>query len=354
VSFDLIWSQRLADSEHGSVDSSRSGSIGRRLLLGLIVALLVQALFVFSYVGALHSPTPHRVALGVVGSPAMPAAVGKSFSLKAVPYSSEAAALHAIDERKVVGALVVSPAGAKLFVVPAAGPSAAAALGGAFGAAAVAFHQKIQIVQVHPLPKGDAAGIVSFLLTMALVVGGYLSATMAMAFGGLSTPRGRAAALSVVAVLGALLTVTIAGPILGAIPDSKFFVLWALFTLVMAAVALATSALQTLLGPPGTLVVIVVFVIFGAPAAGGSVPAAFLPGFWRTIGPYLPAGAGTTAIRNTLYFDGNDITHALVVLSAYLLVGAAVMVTARRRWSESAQEAAAEAAASAAASAAVM
>ena len=357
----------VADSVHDSGDPASTSApnadaapgsrgIERPLLLGLVVALLVQAVFVFSYVGALHSPTPHRVALGVVGSPAMPAAVGRSFSLKTVPYPSQAAALHAIDERKVVGALVVSPAGAKLFVVPAAGPSAAAALGAAFGAAAVAFHQKIEIVQVHPLPKGDAAGIVSFLLTMALVVGGYLSATMAMAFGGLSTPRGRAAALSVVAVLGALVTATIAGPVLGAIPTSKFLVLWALFILVMAAVALATAALQTLLGPPGTLVVVVVFVIFGAPAAGGSVPAAFLPGFWRTIGPYLPAGAGTTAVRNTLYFGGNAITHALVVLTAYLLVGAAVMVTARKRGSASASdaEAEAEAAGAAAASAAVM
>ena len=132
--------------------------------------------------------------------------------------------------------------------------------------------------------------------------------------------------------------------------------LWGLFILVMAAVALATSALQTLLGPPGTLVVVVVFVIFGAPAAGGSVPSAFLPGFWRTIGPYLPAGAGTTAVRNTLYFNGNAITHALVVLTAYLLVGAAVMVTARRGRPESAQDAEVEAetAGAAAASAVVM
>ena len=273
----------MADSGNGSVDSGRSAAIERRLLFGLLIAMLVQAVFVFSYVGALHSPTPHGVALGVVGSPAMPAAVGKSFSLKTVSYPSQAAALHAIDERKVVGAVVVRPAGVRLFVVPAAGPSAASALGAAFGAAAVAFHQKIEIVQVHPLPKGDAAGIVSFLLTMALVVGGYLTATMAMVFGGSSAPRGRAAALCVVAVLGALVTVTIAGPVIGAIPDSKFLALWALFVLVMAAVALATAALQTLLGPPGTLIVVVVFVIFGAPAAGGSVPSAFLPGFWRTI-----------------------------------------------------------------------
>ena len=351
----------MADSVgHGSADpepapeaAARGGSwANRRLILALVVALVVQVLFVTSYVGALHSPAPHGVALGVVGSPAIPAAVGKQFSLKTSSYSSEAAALHAIDERKIVGAFVASPTGAKLFVVPAAGPSVASALGTAFGAAAIASHQKIAIVSVHPLPKSDAFGIVSFLLTMALVVGGYLSATMAMAFGGPSTQRGRAAALAGVAVLGGLITATLAGPVLGAIPTSKFLELWGLFVLVMAAVALATSALQTVLGPPGTLVVVIVFVIFGAPAAGGTVPASFLPGFWRTIGPYLPAGAGTTAIRNTIYFGGNAIGQALIVLTAYLLVGAVVTVTARRRRPPSAQDAEAEAEAEAEAGAA--
>ena len=327
--------------------------VDRRLIVALAVALVVQVLFVVSYVGALHSPKPHDVALGVVGSPAIPAAVQRQFSLKTTSYSSQAAALRAIDERKIVGAFVVSPAGSKLFVVPAAGPTAASALGAAFSAAATVFHQKIAIVPVHPLPTRDPTGIVPFLITMALVVGGYLSATMAMAFGGPATPRWRAAALAGVAVFGGLLTAIIAGPVLGAIPTSNFLVLWGLFVFVMAAVALATSALQATLGPPGTLIVVVAFVIFGAPAAGGAVPASFLPGFWRTIGPFLPAGAGTNAIRNTIYFDGNAIGQALIVLAAYLLIGAVVTVTARRRPPPSAQQAEAEAAAAAAAAAAV-
>jgi hypothetical protein len=172
---------------------------------------------------------------------------------------------------------------------------------------------------------------------------------MVMAFGGSATRRVRGAALACVAALGGLVTCTVAGPIIGAIPTSKFFVLWGLFVLVMAAVAFATSALQRVLGPAGTLVVVVVFVIFGAPAAGGSVPSAFLPGFWRTFGPYLPAGAGTTAVRNTLYFDGNAITRALVVLTAYLVVGVIVLTTARQRRPPSASDVEAEGAAAAAA-----
>ena len=77
-------------------------------------------------------------------------------------------------------------------------------------------------------------------------------------------------------------------------------------------------------GPEGTSVgLVIVFVIFGAPAAGGAVPTAYLPALWRTLGPYLPAGAGTTAVRNTLYFDGNAIGSSVVILLTYLLLGAA-------------------------------
>jgi hypothetical protein len=76
--------------------------------------------------------------------------------------------------------------------------------------------------------------------------------------------------------------------------------------------------------------VIVVFVIFGAPAAGGSLASPLLPGFWGTIGPFLPPGAGTTAVRNTIYFDGNGISRALLILLAYLVAGVAVVLRGRR------------------------
>jgi hypothetical protein len=313
------------------------------LIVAIGVVLFVQALFVFSYIGALHHPKPHKVAFGVVGTSPLLVAVGKQFSLKATEYATEADALNAIDQRKIDGALVAEPAGAKLIVVPAAGNAGASALGAVFSAAAAALNQKIAIVQAHPLPSGDANGSVSFFVVMALIIGGYLSSTIAMAFGGRATRRRRLASLAIAAVIGALLTDTLAGPVLGAIPSSKFLVLWALFTLVMMAVAFATAALQTVLGAGGTLVVVVVFVIFGAPSSGGTVPASYLPTLWRTIGPYLPAGAGTTVVRNTIYFDGNRIAPSLIILAAYLLIGALVVLLFHQRRAPTGTEAEAEA-----------
>ena len=336
------------ESELGSTaDRAQKRGLTRvpLLVVALAVVVFVQALFVSSYVGALHHPRPHHVGFGVVGTSPLPSAVGKQFSLKTTRYASESAALSAIDHRKIDGAIVAGPAGSKLLVVPAAGAAGATALSNAFSAAAAGLHQKVVIVPTHPLPSGDASGAVSFFVVMALIVGGYLSSSIGLAFGGRATRRGRLAALAIVAVIGALLTDTLAGPVLGAVPTSKFLVLWGIFTLVMMAVAFATAALQTVLGAAGTLVVVVVFVIFGAPASGGTVPAPYLPGIWRILGPYLPAGAGTTTVRNTIYFDGNRITTSLLVLAAYLVVGAAAVILIRQRHRPSAEEVEAESAA---------
>jgi len=321
------------------------------LAVALSVVVFVQAAFVLSYVGALHEPKPHGVRLAVVGTSPLPAAIGKQFSLRLEPYPAEAAARKAIDERKVDAAFI---APSTLIVVPAAGAPMATALGNVFAAAGAAAKVEVAVVPVHPLPAHDASGNVSFLVVMALIIGGYLASTIGMAFGGPPTRRRRRlASLAVVSVVGALMTDVIAGPALGALPSSKFFELWGAFVLVMTAVSFATAGLQAILGAAGTLVVVVLFVIFGAPASGGTVPSPFLPDFWRTFGPYLPAGAGTTLVRNIVYFGGNAVGLALVVLAGYLAAGALV-VTAVRRSSEAPTALAAEAEASAAATAIIV
>ena len=337
----------------GADDTEGREATGPRLtgykLLGaaLVIVLLVQAAFVSSYVGALHSP---KTARSQEVRHHRPVAARhrdcEAGRLRDRPVRRRTAARDAIDHRTIEGAFMGAPGGSMLLVVPAAGPIMATGLANAFGAGAAIAHQKLTVVQVHPLPPGDSGGATSFLVVMALVVGGYLAATISLIFGGAATRHRRLIALAAVSLAGSLIVDLIAGPFFGALPSSKFLVLWALFMLVMTAVAFSTAALQTLFGPAGTLIVVLVFVIFGAPAAGGTLPSPFLPGFWRVIGPYLPAGAGTTAIRNTIYFGGNEIGLALLVLTAYLVVGALIVVAIRGRTvATAAAEADAEAAA---------
>ena len=348
-------SESMSHESLGSDAPIRRREAGKRRLGGvplLIVAigvvLFVQALFVLSYIDALHHPKPHNVAVGVVGASPVPIAVAKQFSLKTTQYASESAALTAIDQRKIDGAFVAGPEGATLIVAPAASPAGASALSAAFGAAAAALGQKMEIVQVHPLPPGDAGGTVSFLVVMALIIGGYLSSTIAMAFGGRASPGRRLASLAIAAVIGALLTDTLAGPVLGALPASKFLVLWPLFTLVMMAVAFSTSALQALLGAAGTLIVVVVFVIFGAPAREARCRRRISP---ASGGPSARSPGRSRNDRGAKHnlLNGNGITTSLIVLAAYLVAGAVATILVRQRRPPSGAEAEVEASAAVAA-----
>ena len=56
------------------------------LAAALAVVLVVQALFVLSYIGALHTPKPHHVAFGVVGRSV---AVGEEAALRGIPAHDE-------------------------------------------------------------------------------------------------------------------------------------------------------------------------------------------------------------------------------------------------------------------------
>ena len=107
------------DLHESTGDSNAVDHQGRRLtgipllIVAIGVVLFVQALFVFSYIGALHHPKPHEVDFGVVGASPLPIVVGKQFSLQTTRYSSESAALDAIDRRKIDGAFVAGPAGGR-------------------------------------------------------------------------------------------------------------------------------------------------------------------------------------------------------------------------------------------------
>jgi hypothetical protein len=63
--------------------------------------------------------------------------------------------------------------------------------------------------------------------------------------------------------------------------------------------------------------------VLGNPSAGGAYAWPLLPGFWRAIGPWLPTGAGTSAVRGIAYFGGANITTDLLVIVGYAVAGVA-------------------------------
>ena len=312
-----------------------------RTVLLVVGVLALQLAFIASYLGAFHEPRPHRIPVAVVAPAGAPAGTAQTIAarLDALPgapvsarvVADEAAARRLIDHRSVYGALVVGTGSQDtLLVASAAGAAATDALTTVVRGADLAQRRTLTVDDVRPVAKGDARGLSSFYLVVGWVVGGYLvAAILAISAGTRAANRRRAAirlgALALYAVASGFGGALIVETILHALSGS-FVPLWAFGTLLVFAVGATTFAFQTLFGVVGIGLAILLFVVLGNPSAGGAYPAELLPPFWRTIGPWLPTGAGTNAVRGIVYFDGAKAASSCYVLAGYALIGSAVTV----------------------------
>jgi hypothetical protein len=288
---------------------------------GLVAALVLTLIFVFSYVGALHNPHPHHMPIGVLDARSAAAVEASNGLFAPRTYSSESALRAGLHRREVLVALVPP----RLLIASAGGYAATQFAATAF----TRVQPKLQVVDVAPLPEGDARGLSLFYLTVALIFGGYFAATVVTTLVGPRSRSHRGAAVRIGALLAfsllaGFLTAVVVGPGIGAMPGHVLQA-GAIGSLVVFATAAATCALQTLLGPLGTLVALILFVLLGNPSAG-LYPGSFVPGFWRAIGPWLPGGAGLSALRGSVYFGGAAIGGRLALLAVYAVSGAAITI----------------------------
>jgi hypothetical protein len=302
---------------------------------GLVLGgLLVQLAFVVSYVGAFHSPTPHRIPVAVAAPQQVSAKIvaqldaldGEPVEATAAP--STAAARQWVLTRKADAAFLFDPNGAEdtLLVASAGGPSVSQTATQIAQKIEAAQKRQITVTDIRPPNTGDGRGMTSFYLVLGWVIGGYLTATiMGMAAGARPANRQRTlirlAVLVLYAVASGIAGTVVVGPVFDAL-GGHFWALSGIGTLVVLASAATALALQTLLGLAGTGLVILLFVVLGNPSSGGVYPAPLLPSFWSAIGQALPPGAGTTLVRNTVYFSGHAVTTAVWVLGAYAVGGA--------------------------------
>jgi hypothetical protein len=306
---------------------------GFALMLG---ALLIQLAFIVSYLGAFHSPTPHRISVAVVApQPARAQIIAKLNALsgdpvRATPAADEATARRQILDRTVYSAFLYNAAGATdtLLVASAGGPSVSQTASQIALTLETAQGRKVAVTDIRPPAKGDGRGMTSFYLVLGWVIGGYLTATiLGMAAGARPANRHRTfirlGVLALYAVVSGIAGAAIAGPVFDAL-SGHFWPLAGIGALVVFASAAVSVALQTLFGPLGTGLCVILFVVLGNPSSGGVYPAALLPRFWSAIGQALPPGAGTTLVRNTVYFTGHATTHAWWVLGAYAVGGTVV------------------------------
>ncbi|MGW4489208.1 hypothetical protein ACWEOE_35905 [Amycolatopsis sp. NPDC004368] len=307
----------------------------RKVLVGLLIAPVMGTIMVTTYVWANHGVVARDLPWGVTGPSPLTSAVQQNVNMDIHTYANQADLETAAGETTIYGGFnaqtntVVISEAASLWapgVMPAEYLKAGQALG-----------QQVHFSVINTLPKEDPEGVVPGLVVFVLLVAGYLGSTMAMQRTGHAAAHRRVAILAGYAVVASLVFNLIVGPGLHAYPDvgRNFWPLWGEFALVLLAVAMLAGSLQSLIGPLGTLVTVVLVVFLGNPSTGGVNGTAYLPAFWQFLGPILPPWNGVTLVRNTLYFHGNAITQQLIVLSLYVVVGAILMTIlgwGRLRW----------------------
>ena len=310
--------------------------IAARGAVAILAVSVVSLLFIASYAAALHDPTPHDVPIAVADQ--VPSSVTQqiedspAFEVHDVP--DEAAAIRAIDRREAYGAVVPGSSGVDLLVTPAAGPAVQSVMQERLEPSLRGAGADVTVRTVRPLPAADTRGLVGFYTAVGWVVAGYLGATfLGIVFG--TRPSVRRTVWRLGGVLALAVLVGFGGAFVAAwIGDlGSPGLLGLIGMLTVACAGAVTVALQAGLGIIGTGVAILVFIVLGNPSSGGPFPIELLPAPWRTVGPYIPTGAATTAIRDVAYFPDAPLTTPLVVIGAWLAVGVLVaLLLARGRY----------------------
>ena len=295
--------------------------------LVLIPALVLTLAFAFAYVGAFHDPRPHNVPIAVVGPPAVAEQLdhlpGDPLDVREA--SSRPDALSQIDDRDVYGAYD-APTN-HLFVASAANRATAVALHETFDRVAASQGRRaVAVTDVKPLPSNDPNGTTPFYAVIAWMFGGYIASTLIGLIGSpRSRSRNRAAArigaLAGFSIVAGILSVLLLRASFGVF-SGHVVAVCAIAALTIFASGAATAGIQAAIGPAGTGLVILGFVILGNSASGGPFARPLLPSFWSTIGGLLPPGASVDLARSALYFDGERILGPILVLVGWAALGA--------------------------------
>jgi hypothetical protein len=296
-----------------------------------VIAVVLQATFVFFFVFPSHDPEPNGLEVAVVGAPDAAQAFAsrleaRSDGFDVESYASEPDARRAIEDRDAYGAFVLGPLGPeRLLTAPAASFTVATLLEDIGRSAGVP-----RVQAVVPLDREDPRGATVNVFVLPLVITSILAGLIASQLvPDLRLPL-RLLVLLGAGVVAGVIDLLIVNTAIGALPGSLLAEA-GLVTLAFIGLALTTVGLIRLVGPLGTFAGFALFLMIGNPAAGLGTAPELLPSPWKEIGPLLPPGAVGSATRNVAYFDGTKLLGPLLVLAGWIAVGIVLNALADRR-----------------------
>jgi len=332
----------VSDAPHAIPASASETAVPRRshprpgeparavaMVLGLTAGLsLILALFVSIAVNS----GPNGVRLAVAGpAPAVQQITGAltqaggadAFEFTVV--SDEAAAREALTERTADGAIVIGPNGPTVFTATAGSPAIAQALNSAARELSGAPGAGPAVVDVVPVPEGDAHGVGLAAGSLPMIIAGLaLGAAAALSL------RGRWTVLGTVVGGAVAIGLSFAGVLawLGA-SGGSYLAEASAIGLAVATSGLVVAGLARLMGAAGVGVGALLLVIVGNPLSGIATSPRLLPGPWGEVGQWLPTGAGGTLLRTAAYFPAASVAFPVWVLVGWAMLGAGAVLIGR-------------------------
>ncbi len=303
----------------------------RPLFTIAVFAALLGLGITLSFGYADHDPKPHEVQVAVAAAPVIRAKVAAGLQhaqpggFHLVSVLSARAATQSVRSQTSAGALIVPPSGAVTIVTAGAeGVLQQQAITAALTAASQSMRRPTKPLDVAPLSSGDRAGLSSFVFGLGLLLPSVIGGIGVFLLGMRLRLWWRVAAATLFALLAACGGVLALDTVLGALTGASSALIGIGFLGALSFVLFVT-ALQAVVGLPGTALAAVAFIFVGNAVSGGSVPVGFLPGGFRQIAPWLPNNAIVRGARDVVYFHGHDLAHPLLVLALWIAVALSVL-----------------------------
>ena len=303
----------------------------RKVATVLGIALFMASSFVAAYTIALGRPIPRHMPLGIVGSPSAQIVTelkNRAHEFDERPYPSREAAIDAVNRQEIPAVIDATATPPTLLVSSATDPSSARALTQLDQSAPGRY--LLPIVDLHPLPPSDPAGLATFYLVIAATLLGFVTMFQLRANVKTLTLRRWLACVAVLAVVGGGVLAAVSGPILGAL-QASFPELWLLVSLQIAIAALFNSTMLVVIHRWAIIPTWLMFILLGNTSSGGAVSASLLPQPFRFLNHALPSGATVSAIHSAAYFPQNQRCLPYLVLALWLVATLTALIYFSRR-----------------------
>ncbi|WP_448256909.1 hypothetical protein [Microbacterium aurum] len=295
---------------------------------------VVGPLFVASYSLAMGDPVPRDVPIGVVGDAGQAATIttvmdaAGSETFHVVPFADPDTARAALDAQQIYA--VIDPAASALTLSSASGSSVARIVEDGEPALSRALGTTLVTTDAHPLAVHDPYGLVLFYLALGATILGFVGAIQTRVNAQGMTLRAEVGWDLGRSLVVALLMTIVIGPVLG-LESFPVLPVWLVLAATMFAASMVYSFWRVAIGGKWALLPTwITFVVIANPSSGGAVAPQLLPPFYEFMGRWLPTGATVRALRDITYFPGQVAVEPYLVLGAWVLLGAAAFIVARR------------------------